>query len=809
MSKNANQLLPPPFAMRSYSDPTALAPTESSLIQGFWPAREGVLRCPSPLQSIPVAPTQTILGFAWYTDRRTPAAAPWNTRSRLLVFYADAATGLPVETFEMWQLDGVGGARKCSWTYPGAGSAVSVIEDPGWFTTGGFTGVLAEGETVSRTRSAPVRWVQQDDELFFVYGCGAYPRRFWVDVNGVPWCSLLGMYAPDVADGSFGTFVNYFAFDDGWGSGAPVGNMVPTTTYTYRIFWSDNKGRLGDASEDKTWVLGSGSHPTAQSVYLQIPRRGLAALGYGVKGATRIYIARAAQGTDTFYFINPWKAGTEQTAGYYTLVDGDVGNVVLEDRASETTLISGDLAPLPGENGLPPRCSMLAIEGNRLWTDDRSYGGYIGTERVYPTPTYTTNPNYTDTPSLTRIWASNLNGYSQFNLVADPTREDLGASLQVGSSEGGMVSGLMSYGATLGVWKTDGQWLITGNSAADWSINFAHNKGCINPDSIGRVKGITYFMSQDGIWGENADATMPIPVSIPVQDYFTRYDGDQPQPADPAYSAFDPATAKGGGLQEDETKQNAWYPLPQAALESAIAYVQDGRYYVSIPTRDACLCLDPSAPIASGEQSVPAYYRALDMSMGWAEMGFVPDVALVFKEEGWGERLIATGSIRELWDPAVGQTIAVVTQHLGLNADSAGALSPWTKRVRIGPFDGIGNDRAHRKQAISLTVFGSFRNNDSADTQNQVGTVSLTTDTGRTETYPIMPVIINGATPSGEQPRIMPAGSIWRQKFTPSMKGLVLQAEIALWSPEVTIDNAILEYIPLDNDPMPVRGQSA
>ena len=164
MSKYANQLLPPPFAMRSYSDPTALAPTESSLIQGFWAAREGVLRCPSPIQNIPISPARTVLGFAWYTDRRTPETAPWNTRSRLLVFYEAGTTGLGYYTVEIWQLDGNGNAKKPT-TYS--------FSDPGYF---GGSGELAEVEPIPRARPAPVRWVQNEEELFYVWGSGSYPR---------------------------------------------------------------------------------------------------------------------------------------------------------------------------------------------------------------------------------------------------------------------------------------------------------------------------------------------------------------------------------------------------------------------------------------------------------------------------------------------------------------------------------------------------------------------------------------------------------------------------------------------------------
>lgn len=131
----------------------------------------------------------------------------------------------------------------------------------------------------------------------------------------------------------------------------------------------------------------------------------------------------------------------------------------------------------------------------------------------------------------------------------------------------------------------------------------------------------------------------------------------------------------------------------------------------------------------------------------------------------------------------------------------AGALNlGGDKQIVLGPFDGAGPDRESVKRAVKLRVWGEY--DLPAEPPDSIGTVTMFSDTGYTETYPILSLARAGyTTGSGANPpRVYAPGMLFEQGFRTAMRGRVLWAVCTFTEPCVTIRDSMLEYVRLQGN---------
>lgn len=121
-----------------------------------------------------------------------------------------------------------------------------------------------------------------------------------------------------------------------------------------------------------------------------------------------------------------------------------------------------------------------------------------------------------------------------------------------------------------------------------------------------------------------------------------------------------------------------------------------------------------------------------------------------------------------------------------------------TRQVVLGPFDGVAADRESVKRAVRLRVWGEYDNPGSAPATT-IGTVKMMSDTGYTETYPILPLARQGFD-GPNPPRIYRPGLLFEQSFRTAMRGRGLWALCTFTEPCVTVRDAMLEYVRLHGE---------
>jgi len=94
-------------------------------------------------------------------------------------------------------------------------------------------------------------------------------------------------------------------------------------------------------------------------------------------------------------------------------------------------------------------------------------------------------------------------------------------------------------------------------------------------------------------------------------------------------------------------------------------------------------------------------------------------------------------------------------------------------------------------RAVRLFVWGSVTDVDLKDSMTDIGRVTLTSDTGYSETYPIR---LRWHRESGSQ--VGMSGTVVDQEFTPAMKGEMLMADLVFTSRCVKVTESMLEYVP-------------
>ncbi len=322
-----------------------------------------------------------------------------------------------------------------------------------------------------------IRTVQYRDELFIVQDRGLAPRRFVVNEQGMPALYQLGISTPAAP------------------AAANNGAGVLTGTYRYRVTDVDEKGRESSPSVDSNAVTAAGNTVRVTFTWQNDPQ---------VKRfdtTAKKYVYRNLNGGSVWYRVG-------------TITDFSV--TAFDDTMADATAQTQPGAPLPGENDPPKRASVACIHRGRLWLDDCT---------LYDDPT--------NVGSLNNLQVSNANAPTQFSVVTDLDRPGDGTTLTVGSDPGDEVTGLMSFGSVLGVWKRRSIHLVSGDAVSDFpgltafSVAPLHRRGCIAPDSLVRCDNRVLWLAEDGVYSmAYQDAWTVEKVSNEIEPAFNGYAAD-------------------------------------------------------------------------------------------------------------------------------------------------------------------------------------------------------------------------------------------------------------------------------------------
>lgn len=209
----------------------------------------------------------------------------------------------------------------------------------------------------------------------------------------------------------------------------------------------------------------------------------------------------------------------------------------------------------------------------------------------------------------------------------------------------------------------------------------------------------------------------------------------------------------------------------------ATGWFHENRYYLSLGGRTVCFDT---------------------VAKGWSDCGYgrvnqaytvnvpaKPELMLLARARSD----VASGTVM----PEYGLTVELA--HRMLDFEAFNTSAPWVRRVYYGPFDGKGPDRTRRKRAKRLLVFGGLTHKTEGGKLKQLGTLTIYSDTGREEVYPILPVRRSDygyGNPHVDQP-----GVLIEQKFTNAMVGRVLWIKMEFDYECVTLSQVMLEYVPI------------
>jgi hypothetical protein len=119
------------------------------------------------------------------------------------------------------------------------------------------------------------------------------------------------------------------------------------------------------------------------------------------------------------------------------------------------------------------------------------------------------------------------------------------------------------------------------------------------------------------------------------------------------------------------------------------------------------------------------------------------------------------------------------------------------RQVYIGPFDGKGTDRTSTKRAVRLRVWGEY-DNPGQEIPIVIGTLTMYSDSGYSEQYPILPLARSGFSALPNPPRVMEPGLVVEQCFRTAMQGRVLWGVLEFTEPCVSVRDQMLEYVRLE-----------
>lgn len=230
-------------------------------------------------------------------------------------------------------------------------------------------------------------------------------------------------------------------------------------------------------------------------------------------------------------------------------------------------------------------------------------------------------------------------------------------------------------------------------------------------------------------------------------------------------------------IEEDirDCEEPGYYegPIVHHMMQRAALFANEQRVYVSYGGR--CLCYDT-------------------VTRSWTDAGYGPlrTVATLAEpnrpETFWfmQDRYVPADERTDprLPDPPAD---AIWCAHRALTNNDPWTGWPFARRVQLGPWA----VRSMVIRAVRLFVWGSVTDVDLKDSLTDIGRLTLTSDTGYSETYPIR---LRWHRESGSQ--VGMSGTVVDQEFTPAMKGEMLMADLVFTSRCVKVTESMLEYVP-------------
>lgn len=471
MSKYQHQTLHAPQGADLVTDPPSIPETRGRHIEGFFPARHGVLYPSYPLQPCIENPTfpfgpKAVFVYRNYKPLSPALAAIGRTTNDMLVMI----TGQGQVRWMPLQYARGQEAVKAYWAWagpviPSGGTAIDYGGTPPWYTSSFYNGV------------------QIGPELFFCSTHGSSIYSFFVHpTEDVPYLVKLGLFPPPQP------LVGL----------PPVtgGGLTASSYYEYRLTLEDVFGR--ESSPSPVNAIETTASFTTVDVWLT-----------GVPSQpnrlwTKLHIYRSLAGGGRHYRVH--------TYDYADAVSG----FTFRDNVPDVEAAEAALCPYDNQNDPPRPATHLAVHKNRLWASIE--GEYADDQTWYRTP-----------ERRSVIQVSNLMSFSQFSraeaTAIDIAGENLavtdGTELSIDVDTTDSVTGMLSAGAAICVWKRYGMWLVWGDDPTSFSVQFAHNVGCVGPRSVCNFKGQLVWRGPDGIYITNgASGFIPRLISKQISPVF-------------------------------------------------------------------------------------------------------------------------------------------------------------------------------------------------------------------------------------------------------------------------------------------------
>lgn len=324
------------------------------------------------------------------------------------------------------------------------------------FIAGGITGYAGIGQFFAGRR---VRFAALESEVVMVQEGGNLPMRFYATPAAV---FGTGIYRAGIQPPvSTGTYANLVLATAGTGL---------TGTWEYKLTFEDERGRESSPSPGLSITLANqGTQATMHTVYAPPPD------GYIGHNLVTANLYRNTQGApDVFYKIASTSVPTVGTSKVFPALSYTYDNNAYDD-APDSAIISGDIAPSPGENDPPNPASVIAIWKNRVLLND-----------------------VTDS---TTIQISNTLSTTQFTSVpTSPIVATDGARTDVGTDQGDPITAIADFGSYAAIFKRRATFFLSGNDLSDFLIQPVYDRGCIAPDSCVRCNNSVLFLSDDGVY---------------------------------------------------------------------------------------------------------------------------------------------------------------------------------------------------------------------------------------------------------------------------------------------------------------------
>ncbi len=437
MARNPIQTQIVASGMDATSDPVTMPLNRARSLVNYQIDRLGVLRNDLRFVNQLPAPSDAD-GVSWYyraTIRNNTLGIPFDISTDLLVWVAGGFLFLAIPD-----------------------------DDPLFFPvgnvsvqTGGVTGYAGSGAFFIGKR---VRFAALQSELLMVQEGGLLLLRFYA----VPYLSPhSGFYRAGIQPPlSSGSFSNLTLSATGTGL---------TGTWGYKLTFADERGRESSPTPVANITLSNqGTHAAFSTLYDSPPT------AYSGSNLATAYLYRNTIGAPSvFYRIAAHTIPIFGTS--FTFGSGDFFfDSAAYDDAPDVDIVSGTLAPSPGENDPPNPASIIAIWKNRVLLND-----------------------VTDS---TTLQISNTLSPTQWTLIpTTPVTSTDGVRSEIGTEQGDPITAIVDFGSYAAIFKRRQCFFLSGNDLSDFIIQPVHSRGCISPDSCVRCDNTVLFLSDDGVYG--------------------------------------------------------------------------------------------------------------------------------------------------------------------------------------------------------------------------------------------------------------------------------------------------------------------